>query len=176
MRNRFEVSRDSAESSGCGGCRSRRQFLGESATILAALAATMGLSARQVSAWALVEIAPTASQGDTLTYPIPASDGASIDYTNQVILARWQGDVFAFNLACPHQNTALKWRADHRQFECPRHHSKYTAEGVFISGRATRNMDRFSLTRNGNSVVVTLDALWRSDENTAKWNGAFVKA
>lgn len=175
MRNRSEVESSSAAAAGCGGCRSRRQFLGESATILAALAAAMGLSARQVSAWTLAEIAPTASQGDTLTYPIPAADGASIDYSNQVILARWQGEVFVFNLACPHQNTALKWREDKGEFECPRHHSQYTPEGVFISGRATRNMDRFAISRNGNSVVVDLDKLWRSDENTAQWNAALVK-
>jgi Rieske Fe-S protein len=175
MRNRFEVSSASAETSGCGGCRSRRQFLGESAAIVAAFAAAMGLTAREARAWTLTETAPSASQGDTLTYPIPATDGASIDYSNQVILVRWQGDVLAFNLACPHQNTALKWRADDHRFQCPRHNSKYTPEGVFIEGRATRNMDRFAISRSGGSVVVDLDKLWRSDENTAQWNAALVK-
>jgi nitrite reductase/ring-hydroxylating ferredoxin subunit len=175
MRNRFEVSSSSAEASGCGGCRSRRQFLGESATIVAAFAAAMGVSARQARAWTLTETAPAASQGDTLTYPIPAADGVSIDYGNQVILVRWQGDVFAFNLACPHENTALKWRADDHRFQCPRHDSKYTPEGVFMEGRATRNMDRFAIRRDGGSVVVDLNKLWRSDDNTAEWNAAFVK-
>jgi Rieske Fe-S protein len=92
-----------------------------------------------------------------------------------VILVRWQGDVYAFNLACPHENTALKWRQDDGRFQCPWHNSKYTPEGVFMKGRATRNMDRFAISRDGAGVVVDSNKLWRSDENTAEWNGAFVK-
>jgi len=38
---------------------------------------------------------------------VPASDGVQIDRDNQHIVVRWQNVGYAFNLACPHQNTAL---------------------------------------------------------------------
>ena len=108
---------------------------------------------REVTAWlAAAALAPlpirfgraTLIRGSDLTYPIPAADGATIDHDNQVILVRFQGKAYAFNLSCPHQNTALRWHPEDGQFQCPKHHSRYTPDGVFISGRATRSMDRFA--------------------------------
>jgi nitrite reductase/ring-hydroxylating ferredoxin subunit len=93
----------------------------------------------------------------TVTYPIPAQDGAHIDRENEVILVRWQNAIYAFALSCPHQRTALRWlEADHR-FQCSKHKSKYQPDGTFISGRATRGMDRFSLYHEGNTVIVDLN-------------------
>ena len=57
---------------------------------------------------------------------------------------RFQGVVYAFNLSCPHQNTALKWQPDDQRFQCPKHKSRYQPDGTFISGRATRGMDRLA--------------------------------
>ncbi len=103
------------------------------------------------------------------TYPIPAHDGVQIDHDNQVILVRWQNAVYAFNLSCPHQNTALHWNEGPSEFQCPKHHSRYQPDGTFIAGRATRNMDRFSLVRSGNDVVVNVDAMHRNDTDHAGW-------
>jgi Rieske Fe-S protein len=82
--------------------------------------------------------------------------------------------VIAFSLACPHQNTALRWDAGNRRFQCPKHKSRYKPDGVFIEGRATRGMDRFAVRRDGDTIVVNLDALYREDENAAQWAAAFV--
>jgi len=109
------------------------------------------------------------------TYTIPAKDGVSIDKGAQVILVRTAQKVIAFNLACPHENTALKWRDGDKRFQCPKHESKYTPEGVFTDGRATRNMDRLNIRRQGNQVVVGLDRLFRSDQNPAEWAAAVVQ-
>jgi Rieske Fe-S protein len=108
------------------------------------------------------------------TYPIPPQDGVQIDRDNEVILVRWQNAVYAFNLSCPHQNTALRWNEGDAQFQCPKHHSKYRPDGTFISGRATRPMDRLSLTRNGDSVVVDLNAMHKDDIDHAGWTAAVV--
>jgi Rieske Fe-S protein len=110
--------------------------------------------------------------GDEHTYPIPAADGAVIDRDTEVILVRYQGKVFAFALSCPHQNTALKWLADEGRFQCPKHKSRYQPDGTFISGRATRGMDRFALRRDGDKVVVLLDTLFKQDKDPAGWAGA----
>ncbi len=108
------------------------------------------------------------------TYPIPAQDGVQIDHDNDVILVRWKNAVYAFNLSCPHQNTALKWSPTDAEFQCPKHHSKYQPDGTFISGRATRSMDRFSVERVGNDIVVNVNAMHKNDVDRAGWSAAAI--
>jgi len=108
------------------------------------------------------------------SYPIPAADGVQIDKDQDVILSRTEGRIFAFSLACPHQNTALRWDGGRSRFQCPKHKSIYTPEGVFVEGRATRSMDRFAIRKDGSSIVVNLDSLYEQDKDTDKWAKAFV--
>ena len=115
-----------------------------------------------------------ATRGTELTYPLPAADGAMIDKENQLILARSQQHVYAFNLSCPHQNTALRWYPEDGQFQCPKHHSRYRPDGVFISGRATRSMDRLGIRRDGGTVIVDVNMFYREDRNPAEWAAAVV--
>lgn len=118
-----------------------------------------------------VEIAPSSK-----AFPLPAGDGVNIDKASQVILVRYQGKVIAFNLACPHENTALRWKQGSGKFECPKHNSRYTPEGKFIDGRATRNMDRLHVTRDGNTLTVDLSKIIKSDEQPAEWAAAAITA
>jgi len=157
---------------------SRREFLRDAALTVAGIAASLGFARSAAALPAHFTIGATRAlhrMGDQLTYPIPATDGAQIDHDQQVILVRWQNAVYAFNLSCPHQNTALRWDdADHR-FQCPKHHSKYQPDGEFISGRATRGMDRFSIQRVGDKIAVNVNAMHKQDEDPAGWNAAVVK-
>lgn len=109
-----------------------------------------------------------------ISYPLPAADSVSIDTENQVILVRWESKVYAFNLSCPHQNTALRWQEDEKRFQCPKHKSRYQPDGTFISGRATRGMDRLAIRRDGTSVAVDVDVMYKQDEDRAGWEGAVV--
>jgi Rieske Fe-S protein len=111
---------------------------------------------------------------DEKSYVIPAADGVQIDKDQDVIISRTQGRIFAFNLACPHQNTALRWDGGKTRFQCPKHKSIYTPEGVFVEGRATRGMDRFALRKDGSSIIVSLDTLYEQDKDGEKWVKAFV--
>ena len=43
------------------------------------------------------------------------------------------------------------------------------------SGRATRNMDRFAIARDGGGVSVDLDKLYEQDTDGALWAAAVVK-
>jgi Rieske Fe-S protein len=110
----------------------------------------------------------------TKSYPLPAGDGVNIDKNSGVILVRYQGKVIAFNLACPHENTALRWKQGNGKFECPKHNSRYTPDGKFIDGRATRNMDRLAISRDGAGVVVDLSKMIKSDEKPAEWAAAML--
>jgi nitrite reductase/ring-hydroxylating ferredoxin subunit len=112
--------------------------------------------------------------GSEIRYPIPASDGVSIDKTAQVIIVRYQGHAYAFNLACPHQNQMLRWLPKDGRFQCPKHESKYQPTGVFINGRATRNMDRLAIRVDGGSLVVNVDKMFMSDKDPSGWAAATV--
>jgi nitrite reductase/ring-hydroxylating ferredoxin subunit len=107
--------------------------------------------------------------GDEITYPLPAADGATIDRDNAVIVVRFKGKVMAFNLSCPHQTAAVRWRPVDLRFECSKHDSVYTPDGIYVGGRATRNMDRFTLKRSGNSIIVNVAQMLQSDEQKAAW-------
>jgi nitrite reductase/ring-hydroxylating ferredoxin subunit len=161
--------------SDCEGCPlvpDRREFL-RTASVLALAAIGLALPIRSVSAKVLFS---AVGGRKLLSYPLPAADGADIDRDNEVILVRYQNEVFAFNLACPHQNVALRWNETSMRFQCPKHRSQYQPDGEFVTGRATRNMDRLAIKRDTpNSLVVDPDTLFRSDEDEAGWLGAVVR-
>ena len=118
----------------------------------------------------------TGSNRDEKSYPVPPKDGSQIDKDNGVIVTRWQGKLYAFSLACPHQNTGIRWYDKEGQFECPKHHSRFEPDGLYIkdSGRATRGLDRFAIRKDGNNVVVNLDKLYQEDDDESDWKAAVV--
>jgi nitrite reductase/ring-hydroxylating ferredoxin subunit len=149
----------------CTGCErghddGRRHFF----TVAAGIALAAALPMRLLHAL-------ERDQGE-VRYPIPAADSVSIDSTNEVILVRWSGKLYAFNLSCPHQNTALRWREEEKRFQCPKHKSRYQPDGTFISGRATRGMDRLAIRKDGGEVVVNVDTMFKQDVDPAGWDGA----
>jgi nitrite reductase/ring-hydroxylating ferredoxin subunit len=149
----------------------RRTFLRKGGCGLVTLA-LLGLGE---SAWALPVTWVEGSGSDTeRRYSIPSVDGVSIDRRAQIIVVRYAGHVYAMALACPHENAAVKWIAKDGRFQCSKHDSRYTPEGVYTSGHATRNLDRFPVRREGNEVVVTIDRVYRSDQNLPAWTSAGV--
>lgn len=160
----------------CEACplEERRAFIRQAALVLAGVVAALGGAPGKARALPVRFGRALAAAGDLLTYPIPAADGAQIDHDNQVILVRYQQKVYAFNLSCPHQNTALHWQPEDGIFQCPKHHSRYQPDGTFISGRATRSMDRFGLRRDVGNVIVNVALFYRQDRNPAEWTAAFV--
>jgi nitrite reductase/ring-hydroxylating ferredoxin subunit len=167
---------DTTDCTDCPLSTSRRDFLGSSLSAVAAAMASLGLSRRAYAKTVVRHVRALTAHGAMHSYAIPEADGAHIDSDNDVILVRWEHAVYAFNLSCPHQNTALRWNnADHR-FQCPRHKSKYRPNGEFIEGRATRGMDRLAIKRDGANVVVDLDVMFKQDVDPAGWNAAVVAA
>lgn len=152
----------------------RRQFLKQVTVAVAGIMAALSATPREAVALPLALGRPSETQGDEVSYPVPSADGATIDKENEVILVRWKGTVYAFALSCPHQNTALRWFGDDPRFQCPKHKSRYQPDGTFISGKATRNMDRFAIRKNGAKVVVSLDKLYENDKQEAAWAAAKV--
>ena len=151
---------------------SRRAFLQTGGCLALAIAAAAALP-RELFAQPIAFVDGTGSRQDH-TYPIPGADGVNIDRAEQAILVRYQNHVFALNLSCPHQNAAVKWVEGAPRFQCTKHDSQYQPDGGYTSGRATRNMDRLPIRRDGASVVVNLDRMIQSDTDPAGWAAAVI--
>jgi nitrite reductase/ring-hydroxylating ferredoxin subunit len=174
MNDKSQTELDCDESQ-CAISPSRRRFLRDSFLAVAGALVAVGVSQAEAFAMPLELVSARGQSGASRTYAIPPNDGAQIDHANDVILVRWQGVAYAFNLSCPHQNTALRWSDGDGQFQCPKHHSRYRPDGSFIEGRATRGMDRFAIRLEGSSIAVDVDTLYQQDTNPDPWNAAMVK-
>jgi Rieske Fe-S protein len=161
------------EADGCDEApTSRRAFL-QSIGCFGAAVAMLGLSSGEAPALP-VFLTEGSQAGGESRYPIPATDSVNVDRTAQLIVARAQGHVYVFALSCPHQNNAVKWLPKDHRFQCTKHDSQYQPDGVHTSGRATRNMDRYVIRRDGDSVVVDLHRWIQSDKDPAGWAAATI--
>jgi Rieske Fe-S protein len=75
-------------------------------------------------------------------------------------------------LSCPHQNAAVKWLAKDQRFQCTKHDSQYQPTGQYVTGHATRNMDRYVIRRDADAIVVDLHKWVQSDKDPAGWAAA----
>jgi nitrite reductase/ring-hydroxylating ferredoxin subunit len=150
---------------GCAGGLERREFLRDLAGIVAGFAGVLPVGLASA----------LSALGEQVTYAIPAGDGVTIDQDREVILVRHEQSVYAFALSCPHQKTPLRWQEAEGRFQCPKHKSKFQPDGVFLEGRATRNMDRYAIRLDGPNVVVDLGTLYREDENRDGWLAAVAR-
>jgi nitrite reductase/ring-hydroxylating ferredoxin subunit len=149
-----------------GGSLTRRQLLKTSGCFVFALAG--------LPVFAMTGSAALGSPNEK-RYPVPSGDCATIDRQSQVILVRYQGEVYAFALSCPHENAAVKWLPKDNRFQCSKHDSQYRPDGLHTSGRATRNMDRFAVRLDGASIVVDVTHWFQSDKDPAGWAAAAIR-
>jgi len=155
---------------GCSDCR--RTFLKYAGAAFSL--AALGIPELEGAALPVADGITASESGSERRYAIPAADGVTIDRKNQVITVRYHQQLYAFNLACPHENTALKWLPKDGRFQCPKHESRYQPNGTFIGGRATRHMDRLGVRIEDNMLVVDLSKFYRSDKDPAGWTAATV--
>ena len=169
---------DPSDAAPCGGCAlvGRRDFLRDATLMATSALVALGAAPERAAAAPIEFISALGGGREDKAYPIPAADGTQIDKAESAIVTRWQEKVYVFSLACPHQNTALRWYDKQPQFECPKHHSRFTPDGIYIkgSGRATRGLDRMAVRKDGNTVVANLDKLYQQDEAEAAWAAAFI--
>jgi nitrite reductase/ring-hydroxylating ferredoxin subunit len=161
-----------AGTGGCTACTGRREFLREAAGLAAALLVGLGASPARAQRMAMAAGRPTAIRDGELAYPVPAADGATIDRDREVIVVRWRSRAYAFALSCPHQHTMLRWQPADARFQCPKHRSRYQPDGTFVSGRATRGMDRFPVRVHDGEILVDVARPIRQDHDRAAWDAA----
>ena len=150
---------------------SRRAFLQGGACSLFTLAA-LGIAAD--ATLLPVTLIAGSGEGNERLYDIPAADGVTIDRKTQVMLVRYGDHVFAFAMACPHEQAAVKGVKKDGRFECTKHDSQYKPDGTYVTGHATRNLDRFPIRRADAQVAVSIDRVYKSDQHAAAWQAAVV--
>jgi nitrite reductase/ring-hydroxylating ferredoxin subunit len=150
----------------------RREFL-RSAACFGTAVGLLGLSSGEARALP-VSLTEGIQNGSERRYPIPVTDSVNIDRAAQLIVARVQGHMYVFALSCPHQNNAVKWLPNDHRFQCTKHDSQYQPDGVHTAGRATRNLDRYVIRRDGDSVVADLHQWVQSDRDPAGWAAATI--
>ena len=152
----------------------RRIFLQRAGLAAAAALAALGAVRSTAFAAAVSAIEPSRARGSARSYDIPATDGVYVDAANDVILARWQSQMYAFSLKCPHRGATLEWRQAETRVFCPKHKARFRPDGAHDSGRESRDLDRFDIHRAGAGVTVDLARILRADNDSAAWRAAVV--
>jgi nitrite reductase/ring-hydroxylating ferredoxin subunit len=152
---------------------SRRLFLKSAGGCFAAAVALLGLASDDALGLPVLATTGTGS-GAERRYAIPATDSVNIDRSAQLIVTRFQDHVYVFALSCPHEHAAVKWLAKDHRFQCTKHDSQYQPDGIYRTGHATRNLDRYVISRDGDSVVVDLHRWVQSDKDPAGWAAATI--
>lgn len=143
--------------------------------MVAALFAAGAVSSPAVAlAKTAAEVTPSRVRGVFRSYAVPATDSVSVDVDNDLILARWQNRVYAFSLKCPHRGTRLQWHGSEERIFCPKHKARFVPNGAHDSGRRSRDLDRYAISRQAGSVVVDLGTVLRADLDAPAWTAAVV--
>lgn len=69
-------------------------------------------------------------------------------------LTSYDGSLYALYQKCTHLGCRVPFCDSSKMFECPCHGSVFNVKGEYITGPAPRGMDRFSVTIDGDEVMV----------------------
>lgn len=90
---------------------------------------------------------------------VAALDKAGQIQTKQVAIVRNPTNpkqLLAVSPKCTHQGCLIKWSADDKNYECPCHNSKFTADGKVLEGPASENLATYPAKIVGTQVLVKL--------------------
>lgn len=60
----------------------------------------------------------------------------------------------AFTSVCTHQSCSDSWTFSNQLFECTCHGSRFNTDGAVVRGPASRDLDEFNVTRDGDIVTI----------------------
>lgn len=152
----------------------RRKFLRDMGIAAAATLLASGLSPAAALANLVAEIRPLRRRGPLLSYAVPKGEAVLVDSDNDVIIARSGRFAHAFSTRCPHKGARLQWHEDESKIFCPKHKARFDASGDHVSGRRSRNLDRYAIRIQDDALAVDTDTLYREDEQPDAWQKAVV--
>lgn len=107
---------------------------------------------------------PIIIDGNTITLDISSTFFNDLQNANGMIVSVSGGflavnvdgsTIRAFSNVCTHASCTNNWQLPGDQFVCTCHNSVFNLSGTPISGPATQDLPEFSVTRNGDTVVIT---------------------
>lgn len=72
-----------------------------------------------------------------------------------VLIVRWDGRIRAFTSVCTHEGCARDWVFGRGVFTCTCHTSKFDYNGEVVAGPATKNLAEFSVTQEGDRLLIS---------------------
>lgn len=174
MNSRNHDHRDEERCGECPIATSRRRFVRDTGLAVLAAMTAAGLSPVTALANIVMEVRPIRSRGALRTYRVPSTDSVLVDGDNDVIIVRSGDRIYAFSQRCPHKGARLEWREDESRIFCPKHKARFSAGGAHVSGRGSRDLDRYALRLEGREIVVDTDSVLRADRDAAAWRAGVV--
>ena len=149
----------------CGSPLDRRRFLqGIGFASLLALAG-LGVPSRVAIAMTPVPTRARRRWPATRATRFPPADGVQIDRDQEVILVRWQSAIYAFNLSCPHQRTALRWNQGDAPVPVPQAPLEVPARRHLRLRPGHPGNGPVLGDPPGDEIVVDLDAMHKEDKD-----------
>ncbi len=77
-------------------------------------------------------------------------------YTNGIIVAQTKaGNYIAVSQYCTHEGVTITFEAAANDFYCPRHGSVFSTTGTITTGPASSPLKQYTVTKTGNTLVIT---------------------
>ncbi len=150
----------------------RRAFVRGAAAALGALVA-LGLTSEAAMALPVHIVRGRRDPSGGKRYPVPPADGVVFDDVEGIVIVRRGELAWALLATCPHKAVVkIKWQGGENRFQCPKHESRYEADGTFIEGKATRNLDRLPVKKDGKELLVDVETAIESDRDASGWAAA----
>ncbi len=71
-----------------------------------------------------------------------------------VVLQMAAGDFTAFSAVCTHLGCVVKWQEDKKEFLCPCHAGRFSAEGKVLGGPPPKPLEELSVSLQDDKVMV----------------------
>ncbi len=85
-------------------------------------------------------------------------DGALVSADKKIAVVRNPNDatkVLAVNATCTHKGCTVAWKSASKEFVCPCHDAKFTADGAVRQGPAEKPLQRFAAKIENGQVLVS---------------------
>ena len=96
--------------------------------------------------WSAVASVPSLAGAEPVTRKVSITretGWASATEERTVFVLPAQGSPRVLSAVCPHEGCEVSWDAGQKSFLCPCHDSRFGADGVALTGPATRGLDEF---------------------------------
>lgn len=135
---------------------------GQRRTFLMVMAGALGAVLAAASVWPLLRfLAPVDSGGSSKTVRIdrsqvPVGTAHFFQYQGRpaVVLQPTAGRFMGLSAVCTHLGCVVSWESAQREFLCPCHGGRFSAEGQVLGGPPPKPLEPIAVALEGDQIVV----------------------